>query len=98
MQLRNDLMEKTVKNVEDKAQVDREAVISREETILRLSGMLEEVKGERDQAILQMEAERQAKRILKDDLEAERDLLTSRYNQRIESLNAEADKLRTRES
>ena len=45
--------------------------------------MLEEVKAERDQAILQGEAEKQAKRILKDDLESERDLLTSRYNQRI---------------
>lgn len=34
-------MEKTVQDVEEKAQVDREAVISREETIIRLSGMLE---------------------------------------------------------
>ena len=30
MQLRNDLMEKTVQGVEEKAQIDREAVISRE--------------------------------------------------------------------
>lgn len=62
MQLRNDLMEKTVRDVEDKARVDREAVVLREETILRLSGMLEEVKAERDQAIVQAEVERQAKK------------------------------------
>lgn len=44
MQLRNDYMEKTVRDVEDKGRLDREAVVMREETIMRLSGMLEEVK------------------------------------------------------